>query len=166
MTPKELKEAAFYEVVPTYKKNGRTLPNYDLRHYFNADMEEIGYLCTITDYKKPFLFNPPRKWAKSFLTPENAIITKLKNVAPVPLEWAELWEAMTAAPKKWIITTKEMYWNQLEALPPADQSRDAFLVGEAYTHNDKGEAVYNCFKINDGVYRARRLTRKEFRKGV
>ena len=38
----------------------------------------------------------------------------------------------------------------------------AFLVGEAYTHNDKGEAVYNCFKVTNGVYLARRLTRRQF----
>ena len=61
------------------------------------------------------------------------------------LEWQALWDAMDANPDQWIPTTKNMYWEMLEVLPPEIMSQTAFLVGEASNHNKDGKAVYSCF---------------------
>lgn len=84
---------------------------------------------------------------------------------PAPLEWSALWSAMKAAPAAWIPTTEAMFWHMLECVPPADQTRAAFLVGEADHHNSRGQAVYACFQEARGGFFARYLTREEFRGG-
>jgi hypothetical protein len=81
------------------------------------------------------------------------------------LEWADLWTAMDAAPTEWIETTEDMYWNMLEALPVRAQRRGSFLVGEPKSHNDKGQAVYACFRNMVGdIYHAKHMTLAEFQK--
>ena len=80
-----------------------------------------------------------------------------------PLEWSLLWTAMKAAPSEWIPTTEAMYWNMLECLPPRTQSKGAFLVGEAETHNASGHAVYACFKQSGDDFSAKYMTLAEFR---
>ena len=79
------------------------------------------------------------------------------------LEWQPLWDAMEADPAAWIPTTKAMYWEMLEILPPRAQTRRAFLVGEALTSNAEGYAVYSCFKKTGDDYHAKNMTLKEFR---
>jgi hypothetical protein len=79
------------------------------------------------------------------------------------LEWQPLWDAMEADPNAWIPTTKAMYWEMLEVLPPRAQTRRAFLVGEALTSNVEGFAVYSCFKKTGDDYHAKNMTLKEFR---
>lgn len=54
-----------------------------------------------------------------------------------PLEWAELWAAMTASPEQWIPTTPAMFDAMLGAVPPVAYRDDAFLVGEAHHHNEQ-----------------------------
>ena len=79
-----------------------------------------------------------------------------------PLEWADLWAAMDAAPADWIETTERMFWNMLEVLPPRAQKRGRFLVGEARRHNAEGKGVYACFKQTGDRYFAKHLTVEEF----
>ena len=78
------------------------------------------------------------------------------------LEWSDLWDAMKREPKVWQLTTKGMYYEMLEALPPQDMTGRAFLVGEPDHHNSEGFAVYACFKIVHKRYEARYLTQAEF----
>jgi hypothetical protein len=79
-----------------------------------------------------------------------------------PLEWKELWDAMDANPSEWIPTTKDMYWEMLEVLPPHKMIGDNFLVGEPLRSNGKGEEVYSCFTKLGNTYKAKNLTLKEF----
>jgi len=79
------------------------------------------------------------------------------------LEWKELWDAMDLNPDQWIPTTKKMYWEMLEVLPPEIMSQTAFLVGEASRHNKDGKAVYSCFKQENDDYFAKNLTVAEFK---
>ena len=80
-----------------------------------------------------------------------------------PLEWQALWDAMDSNPAEWIPTTKAMYWEMLEVLPPEIMSQTAFLVGEATRHNQDGKAVYSCFKQVNDDYFAKNLTVSEFK---
>ena len=79
------------------------------------------------------------------------------------LEWQALWDAMDLNPAEWIPTTKAMYWEMLEVLPPEIMSHTAFLVGEASSHNRDGKAVYSCFKQVNDDYFAKHLTVAEFK---
>ena len=91
----------------------------------------------------------------------------MTTTTTTPLEWAALWDAMDAAPTEWIETTSDMYWQMLECLPPRAQRRGAFLVGEAKTHNEQGQAVHACFDERaDGRVFARHLTVAEFFKEI
>lgn len=67
----------------------------------------------------------------------------------IELEHAALWDAMKAQPDKWHPTTRAMYDEMLEVLPPAAMGPawqgSPFLVGEPYTHDSEGRAVYACF---------------------
>ena len=80
-----------------------------------------------------------------------------------PLEWQALWDAMDANPDQWISTTKNMYWEMLEVLPPEIMSQTAFLVGEVSSHNKDGKAVYSCFRQVNDNYFAKNLTVAEFK---
>lgn len=79
------------------------------------------------------------------------------------LEWQALWDAMDLNPAEWIPTTKAMYWEMLEVLPPEIMSQTAFLVGEATRHSQDGKAVYSCFKQVNDDYFAKHLTVSEFK---
>ena len=106
------------------------------------------------------------KAVAEWLDPTGALqAAGLLVVTPKPLEWADLWAAMSADPEAWQPTTEAMYWAMLECVPPAAMGNGAFLVGEANNHNDAGEAVYACFMKAAGEYRARYMTRREFSKG-
>lgn len=85
--------------------------------------------------------------------------------ALTPLERADLWEAMKAEPEKWQLTTEEMYWHILEAVPPRAMRPDSFLGGEPDHHNNEGVAVYASFRKVGDKYEARYLTLNEFNKG-
>ncbi len=81
------------------------------------------------------------------------------------LEWSALWSAMEAAYRSgstaWTATTADMYNEMLNALPPACYFSLGFCVGEAWNHNDKGEAVYAAFRRLGGEYEARYMTVKQ-----
>lgn len=79
------------------------------------------------------------------------------------LEWAQLWAAMDALPDDWIQTTRDMYFQMLECVPPRAQVGGLFLVGEAKTHNAEGKAVHACFKEVCNKYFAKQMTIAEFR---
>jgi hypothetical protein len=78
------------------------------------------------------------------------------------LEWSELWTAMDAKPQSWIATTKDMFWQMLEAVPPRADTGSRFLVGEPQRHNEQGKAVYACFREVAGHFYARYLTMDQF----
>lgn len=82
-----------------------------------------------------------------------------------PLEWAELWAAMDAAPAEWIETTERMYFEMLECVPPRAMRHDSFLVGEPKTHNERGEAVHACFSRIGVTFHAKHMTVAEFQRG-
>ena len=79
------------------------------------------------------------------------------------LEWHDLWDAMDANPDQWIPTTRAMYWEMMEVLPPEIMSQSAFLVGEATRHTKEDKAVYCCFKQVNDDYFAKNLTVAEFK---
>lgn len=184
MTVKELKNKAVYVGRDTYRKNGETLINDDLRYYFNADMEEIGHTCAITDHEEATIFSPTRKWARSFL--DKCVITELEsnktmkckhedfkhspdercNICPEAglLVWQELWAAMAKQPNEWQPTTGEMFYDQLGVVPPAAMLENAFLVGEAHHHNGEGFPVYAAFRQINNSYEAKYMTLKDFKK--
>ena len=86
---------------------------------------------------------------------------------PTPLEWDDLWRAMDALPHTWILTTENMFYRMLDAVPPQDMGSGGFLVGEAQYHNAANEPVYACFaELPDGLggsyFAARYLTQREF----
>jgi hypothetical protein len=93
-------------------------------------------------------------------TEEAEVIRQHKNR---PLVWAELWAAMEAKPDAWIPTTEEMYWEMLEALPPAGWIGGAFLVGEPHHHDADGYAVFACFRQQGKLFHARHLNKPQFR---
>lgn len=84
------------------------------------------------------------------------------------LERAALWDAMKAEPDKWHLTSQAMREEMLEVLPPAAWSStprgiDAFLVGEPYTHDSEGRAVYACFmQARNDDYLATYMTLEQF----
>lgn len=79
-----------------------------------------------------------------------------------PLEWQALWNAMDANPDQWIETTESMYWEMLEVLPPRSMIGRNFLVGEADHHNSEGYPVYSCFTKFGDIYKAKKLSYKQF----
>jgi hypothetical protein len=79
-----------------------------------------------------------------------------------PLEWQALWSAMDANPDAWIETTKEMYWEMLEVVPPRKMIDQNFLVGEALRDNSEGYPIYSCFTQFGETYKAKNMTLKEF----
>lgn len=78
------------------------------------------------------------------------------------LEWDELWAALDANHDEWVPTTEEMFWNQLEVVPPRCQEMRAFLGGEPVRSNAAGEYVYHCFKHSSTGYYARNMTVAQF----
>jgi len=80
-----------------------------------------------------------------------------------PLTWQPLWDAMEENPAAWIPTTKQMFWDMLEVLPPRLQASSAFLVGEAHHHDSEGRAVYACFCQTGDQYRAKYMTAEQFK---
>jgi hypothetical protein len=78
------------------------------------------------------------------------------------LEWQALWDAMDANPDQWIETTEKMYWEMLEVLPPRSMKGVNFLVGEADHHNSEGYPVYSCFTKFGDIYKAKKLSYKQF----
>jgi hypothetical protein len=79
-----------------------------------------------------------------------------------PLEWKALWDAMDANPDAWIPTTEAMYWEMLGAVPPRSMIGRNFLVGEADHHNSEGYPVYSCFTKFGDIYKAKKLSYKQF----
>lgn len=64
----------------------------------------------------------------------------------------------------WTAAPEGMWLSSLEAVPPAEQTRGAFLVGEPYDHNPEGTAVYLAFRrVAAGRWEGRYLTRSAFR---
>ena len=52
------------------------VPFIEITHYFNSDMQELGYVTFEgTRFQNVHLFNPPRVWAKEFL--DNCQITPI-----------------------------------------------------------------------------------------
>jgi hypothetical protein len=103
-----------------------------------------------------------------YTTPEQHLKTYGKSSAYqkfepcAPFEWAALWDEMKKNPAAWIETTEDMYWQMLECLPPREMNGGRFLVGEADSHNKKGEAVYASFRKHNGQFFAKYETIKQF----
>lgn len=72
-------------------------------------------------------------------------------------------------PIKWEPTTKEIYWEMLEVLPPAVWENGGFMVGEAYDHDaGTGEPRFSAYRHRGDTYEtsSRPLTIREFRKHI
>jgi hypothetical protein len=48
---------------------------HEITHYFNADLEEIGMVAEWN--KVPLIFDTPRIWHESFLTPDKIRIVRI-----------------------------------------------------------------------------------------
>lgn len=46
--------------------------------------------------------------------------------------------------KEAVEMSEESYWHFLECVPPKRMVSKAFVCGEPYTHNNKGEGIYLC----------------------
>jgi hypothetical protein len=65
----------------------------------------------------------------------------------------------------WAATTKEIYWDMLEVLPPAAMMGGGFLVGEPVDHHaTSGQPRFEAFIKQGEKYSvsSRPITRKEF----
>jgi hypothetical protein len=91
-----------------------------------------------------------------------ALADELNNCMRGPVVWQALWDAMKTAPGAWIETTEAMYWEMLGCMPPERMAGGKFLVGEPADHNERGEAVYACFKKLGARFYARYLTVSQF----
>lgn len=85
-----------------------------------------------------------------------------------PLEWSALWAVMrlnyACKSAEWTLTTKNMFYEMLEVLPPVAMHSGAFLSSEPWTHNANGQAVYAAFRQLPGkVFQAKYMTANEFR---
>lgn len=72
------------------------------------------------------------------------------------------------SPITWDETTEELYWDALEALPPAAYGKDmkGFLLGEPQDHDaETGQPRFSAYLKRAGKYLAssRPMTIKEFR---
>lgn len=68
-------------------------------------------------------------------------------------------------PIVWTETTKEVYWEMLEVLPPAAMGNGGFLVGEPWDHHAKtGQPQFAAYREKGDKYWTanRPITRKEF----
>lgn len=59
-------------------------------------------------------------------------------------------------------TTREMYHEMLNVLPPAAHRGGAFLLGEAWSHDAAGDAVFGCFRQQGSDFSACYLTIRQF----
>ena len=72
-------------------------------------------------------------------------------------------------PITWSPITEEVYWDAMDALPPAAYRPDGFLLGEPYDHHAlTGQPRYDAYKQAEGDYyhASRPLTVAEFKKGA
>ena len=76
--------------------------------------------------------------------------------------WEEGLKAAKSKPFPVVEMTKEAFWHFLECVPPKRYERVAFLCGEPYTHNSKGEGVYLGGIEKRGKYYAQYGTIKQF----
>jgi hypothetical protein len=68
-------------------------------------------------------------------------------------------------PIQWEQTTEAKFWQMLEVLPPIDQGKGGFLVGEPWDHHAKtGQPRYAAYRVIYGNFWTanRPMTRKEF----
>ncbi|OAM91893.1 hypothetical protein AW736_26295 [Termitidicoccus mucosus] len=65
----------------------------------------------------------------------------------------------------WRETTESVYHEMLNILPPAYLEADMFMLGEPYSHNANGEAVFSIFMAREGHYFALHGTRRQVRDG-
>ena len=85
----------------------------------------------------------------------------------VELEWQPLWAAMKenydVGNDAWVPTTREMYTEMLNVLPPACQRGDSFLVGEPKTHDAENQPVFAAFRKRGNATEARYMTIRQFK---
>jgi hypothetical protein len=65
----------------------------------------------------------------------------------------------------WRETTESVYQEMLNILPPAYLEADLFMMGEPYSHNASGEAIFSIFKACGDRYFALHGTRRHIREG-
>lgn len=65
-------------------------------------------------------------------------------------EWEQLWDILKLNLKQdkfeWVETTKNMFEQMLEALPPAYIENSKFAMGEPFSTDKNGNVVFICFK--------------------
>ena len=86
-----------------------------------------------------------------------------KDLSPqsAPIEWSALWDVMRLFESHgtWVPTTRAMYHEMLNCLPPAASGPGCFLVGEpSHTSGIDGDTMYACFLFHQGNYYARYMT--------
>lgn len=78
-----------------------------------------------------------------------------QNLTPALIdEWpyADIVARFNNGDHTWRETSERIYWDQLGCLPPARHKDGAFAVGECYTHDDEGHAIFAVFTVVDGRF--------------
>ena len=52
----------------------------------------------------------------------------------------------------WHETNKRIYWDQLGCVPPARMEANAFMVGEAWKHDEMGASIRAVYCVVSGRY--------------
>ena len=116
--------------------------------YYNLPTLFLGYL-------EGYITHEPRNdyeaWAR-----DNAYLEKW----PYP----ELDKRRKSNNKTWREVSERIYWDQLEAVPPACMKSGAFMVGECYT-SDKNGSIYTAFCVLNDRYFCRHAYIKNFNPG-
>jgi hypothetical protein len=94
-----------------------------------------------------------------FFVPRNTVIKEITNlVTKEPVEEKQLWPYPAIEIKydkgdyTWTETSREVYYEQLECLPPAAMDRRVFAVGEPWKHDALGALHAVFIEHNDKYY--------------
>ena len=76
------------------------------------------------------------------------------NIADWP--YPDINNAYNAGDSRWHEVDEEIFWEQLECVPPRRMTESGFMVGEPYSHSERG-AIHTCFMQVNGRYWGRMI---------
>jgi len=146
---------------------GKCYTVQDFRREGNTVIEiETGHVFEFATQAEEEAFKAEKKRAEE--AEAEALRTKYDNHPNVIIDLhnEDRWREGLKLAESDFTTAVEMtgaaYWHFLECVPPKRMERGAFVCGEPYTHNDKGEGVYLCGREIAGKHIAQYGTLKQF----
>jgi len=93
---------------------------------------------------------------EAFLT----LLEEYKKAVYTRFQWMQ---DRSLSPREGQEVEEDIYYEMLDVLPPARMKGGAFLVGEPYDFNEKGEYTYECFDSKKGkYYYVGKMSKREF----